>query len=81
MPLNRLHVRHIDYPNTKDAIAMVSKLEYVEKYDTALRYILAENTHRFFLGGYQFSKGVVVDKVFGPKCKPGGLQRDVVYLG
>lgn len=39
MPLNRLHVRHIDYPNTKDAIAMVSKLEYVEKYDTALRYI------------------------------------------
>jgi hypothetical protein len=51
MPLNRLHVRHIDYPNTKDAIAMVSKLEYVEKYDTALRYILAENTHRFFLRG------------------------------
>jgi len=39
MPLNRLHVRNIDYPNTKDAIAMVSKLEYVEKYDTALRYI------------------------------------------
>ncbi len=38
MPLNRLHVRHIDYPNTKDAIAMVSKLEYAEKYDTALRY-------------------------------------------
>ena len=37
MPLNRLHVRHIDYPNTKDAIAMVSKLEYAEKYDTALR--------------------------------------------
>merc|ERR1712241_694415 len=39
MPLNRLHVRNIDYPNTKDAIAMVSKLEYSEKYDTALRYI------------------------------------------
>ena len=39
MPLNRLHVRNIDYPNTKDAIAMVSKLEYEEKYDTALRYI------------------------------------------
>jgi len=39
MPLNRLHVRNIDYPNTKDAIAMVSKLEYAEKYDTALRYI------------------------------------------
>ena len=39
MPLNRLHVRQMDYPNTKDAIAMVSKLEYVEKYDRALRYI------------------------------------------
>ena len=40
MPLNRLNVRNIDYPNTKDAIAMVSKLEYVEKYDRALRYYL-----------------------------------------
>jgi structural maintenance of chromosome 3 (chondroitin sulfate proteoglycan 6) len=39
MPLNRLHVRNMDYPQTKDAIAMVSKLEYVEKYDKALRYI------------------------------------------
>ena len=32
-------MRNIDYPNTKDVIAMVSKLEYSEKYDTALRYI------------------------------------------
>lgn len=39
MPLNRLHVRVIDYPQTKDAIAMVSKLEYEDKYDKALRYI------------------------------------------
>lgn len=39
MPLNRLHVRNIDYPQTKDAIAMVSKLEYEDKYDKALRYI------------------------------------------
>jgi len=39
MPLNRLHVRVIDYPSTKDAIAMVSKLEYEERYDKALRYI------------------------------------------
>ena len=23
MPLNRLHVRHLEYPQTKDAIAMV----------------------------------------------------------
>jgi structural maintenance of chromosome 3 (chondroitin sulfate proteoglycan 6) len=33
MPLNRLHARVIDYPQTKDAIAMVSKLEYEDKYD------------------------------------------------
>ena len=39
MPLNRLHVRRIDYPQTKDAIAMVSKLEYEDCYDKALRYI------------------------------------------
>jgi len=39
MPLNRLHVRNIDYPQTKDAIAMVSKLEYDDRYDKALRYI------------------------------------------
>ena len=39
MPLNRLHVRPIDYPQTKDAIAMVSKLEYEDRYDKALRYI------------------------------------------
>merc|ERR1719412_479177 len=39
MPLNRLHVRHLEYPQTKDAIAMVTKLDYEEKYDKALRYI------------------------------------------
>lgn len=33
MPLNRLHVRVIEYPQTKDAIAMVSKLDYEDKYD------------------------------------------------
>ena len=35
----RLHVRHLDYPQTKDAIAMVTKLEYEDRYDKALRYI------------------------------------------
>merc|ERR1712141_131301 len=39
MPLNRLHVRHLDYPQTKDAIAMVNKLTYDDMYDKALRYI------------------------------------------
>ncbi len=38
MPLNRLHVRVIDYPQTKDAIAMVSKLEYEDKYDKVIFY-------------------------------------------
>merc|ERR1719412_1831489 len=39
MPLNRLNVRPIDYPQTKDAIAMVNKLTYDDMYDKALRYI------------------------------------------
>merc|ERR1719266_12489 len=39
MPLNRLHVRHLEYPQTKDAIAMVNKLTYEDMYDKALRYI------------------------------------------
>lgn len=37
MPLNRLHVRVIDYPKTPDAIPMIEKLEYNERYDKALR--------------------------------------------
>lgn len=37
MPLNRLHVRVIDYPKTPDAIPMISKLNYDEKYDKAMR--------------------------------------------
>jgi structural maintenance of chromosome 3 (chondroitin sulfate proteoglycan 6) len=39
MPLNRLHVRVIDYPQTKDAIAMVSKLEYEDKYDKVQTFV------------------------------------------
>jgi structural maintenance of chromosome 3 (chondroitin sulfate proteoglycan 6) len=37
MPLNRLNVRPIEYPTTKDAIAMVTKLDYKGSYDKALR--------------------------------------------
>lgn len=37
MPLNRLHVKVQDYPNTSDAIPMISKLKYDKKYDRALR--------------------------------------------
>ncbi|XP_053978821.1 structural maintenance of chromosomes protein 3 [Hylaeus anthracinus] len=42
MPLNRLHVKEIDYPKTGDAMPMISKLEYDEKYDKALRYIFGK---------------------------------------
>lgn len=38
MPLNRLHVKDIDYPQTSDAIPMISKLNYDPKFDKALRY-------------------------------------------
>ena len=34
-----MNVRPIDYPQTKDAIAMVNKLTYEDMYDKALRYI------------------------------------------
>ena len=37
MPLNRLHVRIPEYPQTTDAIPMISKLNYDPKYDRALR--------------------------------------------
>ncbi|XP_017783970.1 PREDICTED: structural maintenance of chromosomes protein 3-like [Nicrophorus vespilloides] len=39
MPLNRLNVRVMDYPQDADAIPMVSKLLYDEKYDKALRFL------------------------------------------
>ncbi|KAL7632507.1 UNVERIFIED_CONTAM: hypothetical protein RMT77_017170 [Armadillidium vulgare] len=39
MPLNRLSVKDIDYPQTNDAIPMVSKLTYSERYHKALKYI------------------------------------------
>jgi len=37
MPLNRLHVKNIDYPRTSDAIPMIQKLNYDAKFDKALR--------------------------------------------
>nr|CAD7260949.1 unnamed protein product [Timema shepardi] len=42
MPLNRLHVKEQNYPNTNDAIPMVTKLNYELKYDKALRYIFGK---------------------------------------
>ncbi|KAK5649967.1 hypothetical protein RI129_000996 [Pyrocoelia pectoralis] len=42
MPFNRLNVRDIDYPQDADAIPMVSKLRYDEKYDKAIRYLFGK---------------------------------------
>lgn len=44
MPLNRLHNKIPDYPtNDQNAIPMISKLRYDEKYDPAIRYIFGKN--------------------------------------
>ncbi|KAJ8873925.1 hypothetical protein PR048_024762 [Dryococelus australis] len=42
MPLNRLHVKEQNYPQSNDAIPMVTKLNYEPKYDKALRYIFGK---------------------------------------
>ncbi|XP_057667816.1 structural maintenance of chromosomes protein 3 [Diorhabda carinulata] len=42
MPLNRLNVRDQDYPNDSDAIPMVSKLNYDQKFDKAMRYLFGK---------------------------------------
>ncbi|XP_066150088.1 structural maintenance of chromosomes protein 3 [Euwallacea fornicatus] len=42
MPLNRLNVREQEYPNDSDAIPMVSKLLYNQKYDKAMRYLFGK---------------------------------------
>ena len=48
MPLNRLHVRVLEYPQTKDAIAMVSKLDYEDKYDKVSAAVaVAESCSKF----------------------------------
>ncbi|XP_017887134.1 structural maintenance of chromosomes protein 3 [Ceratina calcarata] len=42
MPLNRLHVKDIDYPETSDAIPMISQLQYDQKYAKALSFIFGK---------------------------------------
>ena len=42
MPLNRLNVRETDYPQTEDALPMVTKLQYSERFDKAMRYIFGK---------------------------------------
>ncbi|XP_022912891.1 structural maintenance of chromosomes protein 3 [Onthophagus taurus] len=40
--LNRLHPRDIDYPEDADAIPMVFKLKYDEKYDKVMKFIFGK---------------------------------------
>ena len=42
MPLNRLTVRETDYPQTDAALPMVTKLQYAERFDKAMRYIFGK---------------------------------------
>lgn len=42
MPLNRLTARHIKYPQSKDAIPMVNKLNYETHLDKAMRFIFGK---------------------------------------
>ncbi|XP_013173489.1 PREDICTED: structural maintenance of chromosomes protein 3 [Papilio xuthus] len=42
MPLNRLQVRDMIYPNDNNAIAMVQKLKYDPKYAKAMKYIFGK---------------------------------------
>lgn len=42
MPLNRLNARKINYPADDNAIPMVAKLSYQERYGTAMRYLFGK---------------------------------------
>lgn len=42
MPLNRIQVRDIQYPQTNDAIPMISKLNYEPTYEKAMKYIFGK---------------------------------------
>ncbi|XP_042912934.1 structural maintenance of chromosomes protein 3 [Parasteatoda tepidariorum] len=42
MPLNRLMYKDMQYPNTNDAIPMISKLTYEPKHERAMKYIFGK---------------------------------------
>jgi chromosome segregation ATPase len=63
MPLNRLHVRVIDYPQTKDAIAMVSKLEYEDKYDKVQSFLNPVPSLCLVLANLHFKRQNVLGKL------------------
>nr|CAB3266386.1 structural maintenance of chromosomes protein 3-like [Phallusia mammillata] len=42
LPLNKLETREIEYPQTADAIPMISKMQYTENYEVAMRYVFGK---------------------------------------
>jgi len=42
LPLNKLEMRDVQYPQTKDAIPMINKLEYDDDYRVAMRYVFGK---------------------------------------
>ncbi|CAG2221323.1 Structural maintenance of chromosomes protein 3 [Mytilus edulis] len=42
MPLNRLDARDTNYPDTNDAIPMISKLKYEKEYDRAIKHVFGK---------------------------------------
>lgn len=42
MPLNRLQDRKIDYPNTKDAVPLINKVNYEKKVDVVMKFIFGK---------------------------------------
>ncbi|XP_076824516.1 structural maintenance of chromosomes protein 3-like [Clavelina lepadiformis] len=42
LPLNKLESRHIEYPQTADAIPMISKMQFDEEYEVAMRYVFGK---------------------------------------
>lgn len=42
LPLNKLEVRDVEYPQTSDAIPMISKLHFSDEYAVAIRYVFGK---------------------------------------
>ncbi|KAH9406289.1 Structural maintenance of chromosomes protein 3 [Tyrophagus putrescentiae] len=42
MPINRLYSKDIDYPQTADAIPMISRLTFDKKHDTVMKFIFGK---------------------------------------
>ncbi|KAH9517135.1 Structural maintenance of chromosomes protein 3 [Dermatophagoides farinae] len=42
MPINRLFTKEIDYPQTPDAIPMISRLTFDKKHDTVMKFIFGK---------------------------------------